>query len=278
LINKFLISEKANLVSKDISAFLQELGFVSIEPSQANSSNPLWEGLRSGKKYFIKIARNETANFTALDMEYVIFCQLNPDIEIFRFESDDYLVTATEELSLVKSFSTDEVFKLIRSYESALGKISSVLPARLNFDVLLDFSRDAISYFQVTGQLGSSWINTLEKDLDILKMFFHQSDRVIVHGDVSPANILNSRGKLILIDWGDSFWAFRGFDQLYWLTFLQNSKDLNRSYLEKLDLDIDISQAILNNIILLKEFFHRNGRTGNNRIPPKLRLDNVQVI
>jgi hypothetical protein len=101
---------------------------------------------------------------------------------------------------------------------------------------------------------------------------------VIVHGDVSPANILNSRGKLVLIDWGDSFWAFRGFDQLYWLTFLQNSRDLNRIHLEKLDLDIEISQAVLNNIILLKEFFHRNNPSWNNRISPKLRLDNVQVI
>ena len=278
MINKFLISEKDNLVGEEVSALLRELGFVSIEPSYANSTNPLWEGLRYGKKYFLKIARNGTLKFTALDMEFFIFCQLNPEIEIFRFEYDDYLVTATEELSLVKGFSTYEVFELIRSYESALGKISGVLPAGLNFDVLLDFSREAISYFQITGQLGSPWISALERDLVILKTFFHQSDRVIVHGDVSPANILNSQGKLILIDWGDSFWAFRGFDQLYWLSFLQNSRDLSRSYLEKLNLDIEISQAVLNNIILLKEFFHRNSPEGNNRIPPKIRLDNVQVI
>lgn len=278
MINKFLISEKVNLAGDEITAILRELGFFSIKLSHANSTNPIWEGLRSDKKYFVKIARNGTSNFTALDMEFSIFCKLNPEVGVFRFETVDYLVTATEELSLVNGLRTHEVFELIKSYESELSKISSILPVELNFNVLLGFSRDAISYFEITGQLGSSWISRLERDLETLRTFFQQSDRVIVHGDVSPSNILISRGKLILIDWGDSFWAFRGFDQLYWLTFLQNSRDLNRSNLEKVDLDFEISQAALNSIILLKEFFHRNSPAGNNRIPPKLRLDNMQLI
>ena len=167
---------------------------------------------------------------------------------------------------------------MVRFYESHLGKIASVLPKELNFNVLLDFSRDALFHFQMTGQLGSAWINRLENDLDVLKTFFNQSNQVIVHGDVSPTNILNLRGKLILIDWGDSFWSFRGFDQIYWLTFLKNSRDLNRSHLEKSDLDIEICQALLNNIIMLKEFFHRNKPAGDNRIPPKVRLDDAQIF
>ena len=278
MINKFLISEKIDLVGEEVFSVLRELGFVSIELSETNSTNPVWEGLRSGKKYFVKIARNGTSNYLALNMELFMFCELNPQVEVLRFETSDYLVTATEELSLVKGFSTYEVFELMKSYESGLGKISDVFPAERNFDVLLDFSREAISYFQFTGELGSSWISLLERDFDTLRTFFHQSDRVIVHGDVSPANILKSRGKLILIDWGDSFWGFRGFDQLYWLTFLQNSKDLNRSNLEKVGLDIEISQAALNTIILLKEYFHRNSPAVNNRISPKLRLDSTQII
>lgn len=278
MINKFLISEKVNLVSGEVTVMLQELGFTSTKISYANSTNPLWEGFRSGKRYYIKIARNGTRYFTALNMEFFIFCELNPEIEFFRFETGDFLVTATEELSFVKHIPTNEVFDLVRFYESPLGKIAGVLPKELNFNVLLDFSRDALFHFQMTGQLGSAWINRLGTNLDALETFFNQSNQVIVHGDVSPTNILNFRGKLILIDWGDSFWAFRGFDQIYWLTFLKNSRDLNRSHLEKSDLDIEICQALLNTIILLKEFFHRNNPARNNRIPPKLRLDGVQIV
>jgi len=278
LINKFLISKRANLVNGEVVVVLRELGFASTELSYANSTNPLWEGFRSGKKFFIKVAKNGTQNFTALDMEFFIFCELNPEIKIFRFETDDFLVTATEELSSVKEIPTYEVFDLVRGYESHLGKIADFFPKELNFNLLLDFSRDALSHFQMTGQLGSVWIDQLESDLDVLETFFNHTDQIIAHGDVSPANILSSRDKLILIDWGDSFWAFQGFDQIYWLTFLQNSRDLNRSYLKKLDLDIEICQPLLNNIILLKEFLHRNSPVGNSRIPPKLRLDDVQVI
>ena len=272
------MAENDYLNEQEFSDILEKLGFISCKASQFKSTNPLWEGFNSGKKYFIKMARKGTQNFTALSLEFLIFHSLNPGIGVLRFEFGDYLITATEELSPVIPSSTGDVFELINRYESKLLKMQHIIPTDTNLDLLINFSREAVSYFQLFGQLGASWISRFEKDLGILNDFFHQTNQVIVHGDVSPVNILNSDGELILIDWGDAFWAFRGFDHLYWLTFLQNSSDLTRSNIEKLNLDIEVCQSTLNMIILLKEFLHRNSLDRPNRFSLSMRLESAQFL
>jgi hypothetical protein len=277
LINKFFLIQDADLDQKDFSALLEKYGFVFTRVSQANSTNPIWEGLNSGKRYFIKIARSGTQYFATLSREFSIFHSLNPEIEVLRFEAGDYLITAIEELPPAKKPLTGEVFKLIGSSESRLTEIPSILSKSFNLNLLIDFSKNAISYFRLSGQLGASWVSRLENDIDILNAFFNQSKQIIVHGDVGPANILESRSGLVLIDWGDAFWGFQGFDQLYWLTFLQNSRDLNKECIKKLELDIEVCQSTLNVIVLLKEYLHRHKADQAKRVPPKFRLESVRV-
>jgi len=277
LINKFFSNHDADLVQEDFSALLEKYGFVFTRASQVKSTNPIWEGLNSGKRYFIKIARSGTLYFATLSREFSIFHSLNPEIEVLRFEADDYLITAIEELSPAKKPLTSEVFKLIGSCESRLTELPIILSKNFNLNLLIDFSRNAISHFRLSGQLGASWVSRLENDIEILNAFFNQSKQVIVHGDVGPANILESSSGLVLIDWGDAFWGFQGFDQLYWLTFLQNSRDINKNCIEKLNLDTEVCQSTLNVIVLLKEYLHRANADQAKRVPPKFRLESVQV-
>ena len=277
MINKFLLSSEFELKDVDFSVVLEKYGFEFCRASRAKSTNAIWEGLNSGKNYFIKLAKGGTQACAALSIEFSFFHTLNPGIEVLKFETGDYLITAIEELPPANKPSTHEVFELVSSYESRLIEIPSVLSKNFNLDLLIDFSREAILYFQLSGQLGASWINRLEHDIDNLTAFFNQSKQVIVHGDVGPANILESSSGLVLIDWGDAFWGFHGFDQLYWLTFLQNSGDLTRKCIEKLDLDIDVCQSTLNVIVLLKEYLHRRNPDQAKRVPPKFRLESVQV-
>lgn len=233
--------------------------------------------MNSGKNYFIKLAKSGTQTCAALPIEFSLFHTLNPGIEVLRFEDDDFLITAIEELRPANKPSTHEVFELLSSYESSLIEIPSVLSKNFNLDLLINFSREAILYFQLSGQLDVSWVSRLESDIHNVDAFFNQSKQVVVHGDVGPANILESTTGLVLIDWGDAFWAFQGFDQLYWLTFLQNSRDLNRKCIEKINLDIDVCQSTLNFIVLLKEYLHRHNAAQAKRFPPKSRLESVQV-
>ncbi len=277
MINKFFLNQDADLDQEDFSPLLEKYGFVFTRVSQAKSTNPIWEGLNSGKRYFIKIARSGTQYFATLSQEFSIFHILNPEIEVLRFEVDDYLITAIEELPPAKKPLTGEVFRLIGSCESRLTETPSILSKNFNLNLLIDFSRNAISYFRLSGQLGASWVSRLENDIDTLNAFYNQTKQVIVHGDVGPANILESNNGLVLIDWGDAFWGFQGFDQLYWLTFLQNSRDLNKECIDKLELDIEVCQSTLNVIVLLKEYLHRHNADKAKRVPPKFRLEGVQV-
>ena len=276
MINKFLLSEENDLSIDDFSIALKKHDFTSFSPYHAKSTNSIWEGINSGKRYFIKAARKNMQNFSALSIEFSIFHSLNPEIEVLRFEDEDYLITAIEEFSPADQPSTHEVFELISSYELQLFQLPQILPKNFNFNLLIDFSREAISHFILSGQLGASWISRLENDIGVLSAYFDESDQVIVHGDVGPANILKSGKGLILIDWGDAFWGFQGFDQLYWLTFLKNSKDLNMGNIKKIDLDLAVCQSALNIMILLKEFLHRDKTGWAKRLSPKLRLESVQ--
>jgi serine/threonine protein kinase len=277
LINKFFLNRDAELDQEDFSVLLAKYGFMFARTSQVKSTNPIWEGLISGKRYFIKIAQSGTQYFATLAREFSIFQSLNPEIEVLRFEGDGYLITAIEELPPAKKLLTGEVFNLIDSCESRLNEMPSLLSKNFNLNLLIDFSSNAISYFRFSEQLGAYWISRLEDDVDILNDFFNQTKQVIVHGDVGPANILESSSGLVLIDWGDAFWGFQGFDQLYWLTFLQNSRDLNKNFLDKLHLDFELCQSTLNVIVLLKEYLHRHNAGQATRVPPKFRLESVQV-
>lgn len=277
MINKFLIGKNETPNVHGISATLQKLGFAGCSLSKKMSSNLLWEGQMADKKFYIKMSKNGTYGSAALALEFKMFFELNEGVDIRRFELDDYLFIATEELSPITEISTDSVFQLIGNYKSKLSKVAHTPPRHINLDVLLDFSEEALFCFQDSGQLDGFWVNRLRIDVDLLRSFFRYSKQTISHGDLSPSNILTLNKNLILIDWGEAFWAFQGFDELYWLTFLRNSKDLNKKNLKKLRVDIEVCQSAINIIILLKEYLNRSLTNDGNRIPTKLRLEKVQV-
>jgi hypothetical protein len=150
------------------------------------------------------------------------------------------------------------VNSLVNKYESRYSDISDYLAPERNFGILLDLADDALIHFGNSMPMADDWFYILEESLRLANEFFRNAIPTIVHGDVSQANIFQFSGELVLIDWEDSFWGFRGYDQLYWMTFLQNAKELTSLNLAKLDLDFEVCQAILNIIILLKEYLHRN--------------------
>lgn len=261
-----------------ISASLQKLGFTGCSLSKKMSSNLLWEGQMADKKFYIKMNKNGTYGSAALALEFNMFFELNKGVDIRWFELDEYLFIATEELSPVAEISTDSVFQLIGQYKSKLLKVSHTPPRHINLDILLDFSEEALFYFEDSGQLDGFWVNRLRNDADLLRSFFRHSKQSISHGDLSPSNILALNKELILIDWGEAFWAFQGFDELYWLTFLRNSKDLKKSNLRKLCVDIEVCQSAIHVIILLKEYLNRNLAHDQKRISTKSRLEKVQIF
>jgi hypothetical protein len=67
------LNEESDLKADDFSIVLEKHDFTSFSTYQGNSTNPIWEGVNSGKRYFIKAARKGTRNFVALSIEFSIF-------------------------------------------------------------------------------------------------------------------------------------------------------------------------------------------------------------
>lgn len=74
------------------------------------------------------------------------------------------------------------------------------------------------------------------------------------HGDLGPRNILlSSDGRPIVIDWEDRLWSFKNYDYLYWLTFFENRSLVSRENLIKSGHPLEICQATMAAIVVLKE-------------------------
>ena len=277
MINKFLFSSKSEFNETLILNTLNEIGFDFCRPIDSKSTHTVWKGQKSGKNYYLKFAGIDSPYLSTLKLEFLLFSELHPEIEVLEFLTGNFLVIATIELQPAIAVSTEDIFQLLERYQPRLLNISNYLNRERNFQVLIDFARDAINFFMECKSLENIWSDVLHKDLELLEVFLSGMRLTISHGDVSHLNIFEANQELILIDWEDAFWGFRGYDELYWLTFLTNSKELTKLNLGKIDLDFPVCQSTLNVIVLLKEYLHREVQIKTRKFTLTERLNLIQI-
>lgn len=96
---------------------------------------------------------------------------------------------------------------------------------------------------------------------------------VICHGDLSNKNIMQCRGRNIIIDWEDAFVGFKGYDYLYWLTFMDNRKYLSPSALGHTALDVTSERGVLLAIVAIKSLISVRSQTMRpSHVPVEQRL------
>lgn len=277
MINKFLAPVGSAINIEDPSEQLFNLGFSNSKRVSLKSTNDVWVAQKNSLNYFIKCAEKDSGKSRLLKSEFKIFRKLHPNIEIYEFETSQSLIIATIELSSANIVSIDQVNSLVKKYESQYSSMSYLVDPSRNFMLLVDFAIEALNYYRKSLIVDAYWNKVLEKSLQTAATFYQSAIPTIVHGDVSPANIFQIEGQLVLIDWEDSLWAFSGYDQLYWMTFLQNSKELTRINLSKLNIDFEICQSVINVIILLKEYLHRNANERVRTLSLEQRLIMTQI-
>jgi len=76
--------------------------------------------------------------------------------------------------------------------------------------------------------------------------------RVICHGDLGPRNLLRLGARPVAIDWEDAFRGIQGYDQLYWLSFMENAPWMRAGWARLTPLPPQLERGLLGVIVLLK--------------------------
>ena len=112
------------------------------------------------------------------------------------------------------------------------------------------------------------WENTINSEPHIL-----------CHGDLSNVNMLQRNGKAYIVDWEDAIWGVRGYDFLYWLTFMDQRTYMRKDTLQALGLCTERSKFILCFIILMKSYVsYKNKSYLNNKVTFSRRLQEAMDV
>jgi hypothetical protein len=106
-----------------------------------------------------------------------------------------------------------------------------------------------------------------------------KQDNILCHGDLSNKNIMQKDGKLIVIDWEDSFLGSANYDFYYWLTFFDQRKYWSNNFLINTQEGLE-GFAIMLSVTIVKCYlsylsgtYKEHAVSINDRIMELLRMD-----
>lgn len=169
----------------------------------------------------------------------------------------------------------DQVYLLQSDFNHKLKRLElfEKIPDYLNLKNLCARAFIAADEMLQSNILDSALLSEIQSYLRALAGYVENVPREICHGDLGPKNILFRKRIPIAIDWEDVFWGIRDYDYLYWLTFLENRKFYSTDVLDHVSHPLEISQAIMLMVVVLKEdLARRSGISMQGRLPVSERV------
>jgi hypothetical protein len=170
---------------------------------------------------------------------------------------------------------------LIGRYQTRLGNSGDRLREEsfIDFKELLAAGCEALDRLTARAVLPSDLTRWLSENLEALKAQTPRLPRILCHGDLGPRNILHAATEPVAIDWEDTFWGIQGYDQLYWLSFMENTVHLRAGWKQVTALDPDREQGLLGVIVLLKSHLAiASGAFRQHRVTAEERLREIASL
>jgi len=150
------------------------------------------------------------------------------------------------------------------------------LAARWDFENYIVHGERAVSALKDQAFLGARTAGEFIVLLKLLRAKLDSLPRSLCHGDFGPKNIMTDGERPVAIDWEDAFWGVRGYDYLYWLTFMDNRAFMLNAAYGRTGLDREIERAILAIVVLLKSFLAvKSGAYLSHAVPIEMRITEV---
>lgn len=233
--------------------------------------------------YFVKTHRDSSMQKKNLQKELeVMQCLYGETLKIKTFviesELGIHLFVAMKYLQKIeKEYSIEEITKIIEEYSECL-KMRSFL--NVNYD-RGDLKKAAINSYEKLAKADLiSRCNVKRCEDAIRRMDQYESfEKILCHGDLSNANIMQMNNKAFVIDWEDAIWAYPGYDLLYWLTFYSQRKYYSRELLKKLKIESQFGKDIMLSIIAVKSYMsYLNGSYLTNKVTIEERMNEIMQL
>lgn len=274
MINKLRFSKPRNLNQSDCFSLLSSHQFKNITKSSSRSTFDLFEADFNGKHFFIKMAHSGDFFGQNLLMQNKILAALYPQLKSVMVEDSPLNYLAIPSLKKLDRYSFTQVNELL----IATGKkslIDSVIPNGNSIESMIHLAHRANSYFYNKSTLDQMFFDLINNQIKKLEDYLPGIELIANHGDVSNPNIFLLNGDLILLDWEDVMLGFPGYDQVYWLTFLANSDQINLANLQAIPAPLDIVHATFFLVVILKEYFTTVTSNKLKRLPTQERVSTL---
>lgn len=259
MINKLIREEFSDLSVQTCQKVLQRYGFCNIERSRSESTLNLFEATKEGRNFFIKLAPFAMLSEENLTLQGKILKYLYPQLGSFMINDNGIHFLAIPELERHPGLTFLELNQILGETNSALKSANFNHLVNNNIKQLLGFAELANLHLSEMDLINHEISETLDDQIMKLKSFLLHTEPWLNHGDLSNANILSSKGRVILNDWEDVMVGFNGYDQIYWLTFLGNAHEITLENLNLIPVPLEITHATFFVIVLLKEYLsHRS--------------------
>jgi hypothetical protein len=145
-----------------------------------------------------------------------------------------------------------------------------------DFEDLLDAGISALGGLARQSLLNRELEHWLAEALEGLREAAPRLPRVICHGDLGPLNLLQLGSRPVAIDWEDACRGIQGYDQLYWLSFMENARWMRDGWASLTTLPPALERGLLGVIVLLKSHLAlASGAYRQHRVPLAERLGEI---
>lgn len=275
MINKLIRENFSDLSVQRSRKVLQRYGFYNIERSRSESTLNLFEATKDGCNFFVKLAPFGMLSEENLNLQGQILDYLYPKLGSFMISDKGIRFLATPELENHPGLTFLEINQILSETFSALKSANFGLLVSNNIWQLLGFAQVANLHLSEVNLINDEISEAIDGQIKILKSFLLHSEPWLNHGDLSNANIMSSKGRVILNDWEDVMVGFNGYDQIYWLSFLGNAHEITLENLNRIPVPLEITHATFFIIVLLKEYLSHGSANRINQVSSQVRLESL---
>lgn len=267
MISKLFETTKNFTNSAEYIRVFNDLGYSGIKLVKISDRSAIFRGNLNKVDYFLKVRTFPNSNIN--EWEFNLLKALYPKLDVIFQKVDQISVLSVKALMPAENLNFQEI-------DSELSRISDTLSILTGLNIhgaerIMSEARLASEFFSRNGTFSIQEFNFLNTCTELIQESLKTLDRCIAHGDLSPENVYFYEEGIAILDWEDAVEFTYGYDQIYWLTFLANEKDLNLENLNRLEMDTDLAIAYASIIMLLKEYIHRKD---SRKIHPATRLRN----
>ena len=248
------IDNNRHIIIDSFITSLTKLKFKNIKVVNIGTLGIVFSANINNKYVYIKTCFQFGENINNLKKEFLILSNIYKDKitiyeDIIKYNNIDYYYIVIESLENILDLNFDDVLKIENNiYNYSISK------KIINYH-LYDFLLNIIDDIHILEKLGcsSKTIDNVFSNIIFFKNNYPK-DLCVNHGDLCLNNIkINKTSNIILIDWEDSLIGFKGYDTIYFLSFLSSKKYYSYSNFPTIyNLEFNLSASIIVFIIASK--------------------------